>query len=83
MVEQCDCCAFSSYRKVDRFEISARRFRRGEAEETVSERTAATIAEDEDRPHRPVYRLQLIDGDRVVTMVTFHSAAEAVQCTTF
>ncbi|TPI76254.1 hypothetical protein [Mesorhizobium sp. B2-8-9] len=33
---------------------------------------------DEHRPHRPVYRLQRLDGDRVVTIVTFHSAAEAL-----
>ncbi|PWJ88116.1 MULTISPECIES: hypothetical protein [Mesorhizobium] len=33
---------------------------------------------DEERPHRPVYRLQRIDGDQVMTVVTFYSAAEAL-----
>lgn len=28
--------------------------------------------------HRPVYRLQRIEGDRVITIVTFHSDAEAL-----
>lgn len=33
---------------------------------------------DKARPHRPVYRLQRIDGDHVMTIVTFYSAAEAL-----